>query len=42
MRVTLKDALRVLETAAAVISVVVPATRNVANLLEQDKPEEDE
>ena len=42
MGAKLNVALRWLETAAAIISVVVPATRKVANLLEPEEPEEDE
>jgi len=42
VKAKLKVALSWLETAAAIISIVVPATRNVANLLEPEEPEEDE
>ncbi len=42
MKANLNVALRWLETAAAIISIVVPATRKVANLLEPEEPEEDE
>ncbi len=42
MRAKLKVALRWLETAAAIISIVVPATRKVADLLEPEEPEEEE
>ena len=42
MKANLNVALRWLETAAAIISIVVPATRKVADLLEPYEPEEDE
>ncbi len=42
MKANLKVALGWLETAAAIISIVVPATRKVAELLGPHEPEEDE
>lgn len=42
MRENLEVALRWLETAAAIISIVVPATRKVADMLTPSEPEENE
>lgn len=42
MKANLKVALRWLETVAAIISIVVPATRKVAEMLEPYEPEADE
>lgn len=42
MKANLKVALRWLETAAAIISIVVPATRRVVNLLEPYEPDEEQ